>query len=197
MVTIHDDSNKNENRKDDPITKRTFLSSLLSWYPDGIPCEVESISNIFQNAMNNNKPSLFVNLKILSMGRCRMRNIGEDGKAIKINNELGEAVDEIVEMDASEKNVSLSFNLKYSENDDTGDLFSIHELSSFFPLLNYGLIQRDMIPSSNKKGFDLSYEEILEALEELGFIAKAERIEPKGNSFKPYNKLIVGEKSEV
>lgn len=192
MVRIHDESDHNKNKKDDAITKRTFLASLKTYYKaDGVQCQVESISHVFPNSLNNNKPSVFVTLIIGEMPRCKARNIDDEGKAIKIQNELGEMVDEIVEIDATDETVSMSFNLKYSEDDEDGTLFTVHPMASFYPLLNAGLKDKDMIPEDNSQAFDIEYEEILEALEEFNFIAKAERINPKNNSFVPFDKLIV------
>lgn len=192
MVRIHDESDHNKNKKDDAITKRTFLASLKTYYKaDGVQCQVESISHVFPNSLNNNKPSVFITLLIGEMPRCKARNIDNEGKAIKIQNELGEMVDEIVEIDATDETVSMSFNLKYSDDDEDGTLFTVHPMASFYPLLNAGLKDKDMIPEDNSQAFDIEYEEILEALEEFNFIAKSERINPKNNSFVPFDKLIV------
>lgn len=190
MVNIKED--KQTERKDDAITKRTFLSSLLSWYPKGVPCSVDSISKVFSDYSGD--PSICVTLEIKEMERCRMRDIGDDGKVIQIMDEFGEKRDKIIEGDVSGMTVPLFFKLKYDEDDDMGDLFDVSSWSAIFPLLNYGCIENEMIPGGNKKGFSLTYDEIVDALEELSFIAKSERVVPSNSKIKPFNKLVVGNK---
>ena len=90
--------------------------------------------------------------------------------------------------------VPLFFKLKYDEDDDMGELFDISSWSAIFPLLNYGCMERELIPDGNKKGFSITYEEIVESLEELEFQAKSERVVPSNSKIKPFNKLIVGDK---
>ena len=190
MVNIKED--KQSIKKDDAITKRTFLSSLLSWYPKGVPVNVDSISKVFADYSGD--PSICVTLEIEEMDRCRMRDIGDDGKVIQIEDEFGEKRDKIIEGDVSGMKVPLFFKLKYDEDDDMGELFDISSWSAIFPLLNYGCIQRELIPGGNKKGFSLSYDEIIESLEDLEFQAKSERVVPSNSKIKPFNKLIVGDK---
>lgn len=191
MVNLKDDSQSQ--KKDDAITKRTFLSSLLSWYPKGVPCTVESVSKIFADYSGD--PSICVTLEIEQMERCRMREIGDNGKAIQIVDELGEKRDKIIEGDVSGMSVPLFFKLKYDEDDDFGDLFDISNWSAIFPLLNYGCIERELIPDGNKKGFSITHEEIVDALEDLSFIAKSERVVPSNSKIKPFNKLVIGTKT--
>ena len=190
MVNLKED--KQSQRKDDAITKRTFLSSLLSWYPKGVPCNVDSVSKIFADYSGD--PSICVTLEIMEMEKCRMRDIGDDGKAIQIVDELGEKRDKIIEGDVSGMKVPLFFKLKYDEDDDMGDLFDISNWSAIFPLLNYGCMERELIPDGNKKGFSITYDEIVESLEDLHFQAKSERIVPSNSKIKPFNKLVVGDK---
>ena len=190
MVSLKEE--KQSQKKDDAITKRTFLSSLLSWYPNGVPVVVDSISKIFSDYSGD--PSICVTLEIQEMEKCRMRKIGDDGKAIQIEDEFGEKRDKIIVGDVSGKNVPLFFKLKYDEDDDMGDLFDISSWSAIFPLLNYGCIVNEMIPEGNKKGFSINYDEILDALEDLSFIAKSERVTPSNSKIKPFNKLVIGNK---
>ena len=190
MVNLKED--KDSKRKDDAITKRTFLSSLLSWYPKGVPVNVHSISKIFSDYSGD--PSICITLEIEDMDKCRMREIGDEGKAIQIEDEFGEKRDKIIEGDVSGMNVPLFFKLKYDEDDDMGDLFDVSNWSAIFPLLNYGCIERELIPDGNKKGFSINYDEIVEALEELSFIAKSERVVPSNSKIKPFNKLVVGDR---
>ena len=189
MVTIKEDV-ESKIKNDDVITKRTFLSSLLSWYPKGVPVTVDSISKIFADYSGD--PSICVTLEIEDMERCRMRVIGDDGKAIQIEDEFGEKRDKIIEGDVSGETVPLFFKLKYDDTDEMGDLFDISNWSAIFPILNHGCIKRELLPEGNSKGFTITYEEILEALDELSFIAKSERVVPSNKKIKPFNKLVVG-----
>lgn len=190
MVNLKED--KKSEKTDDAITKRTFLSSLLSWYPKGVPVNVDGISKIFSDFSGD--PSICITLEIEEMERCRMRDIGEDGKAIQIEDEFGEKRDKIIEGDVSGMNVPLFFKLKYDDEDDMGELFDVSNWSAIFPLLNYGCIERELVPGGNQKGFSITYDEIVDALEDLSFIAKSERVVPNNSKIKPFNKLVVGNK---
>ena len=75
-----------------------------------------------------------------------------------------------------------------------GDLFHISNWGAIFPLLNYGCIKREMVPPGNQKGFSITHDEIVDALDGLNFIAKSERVVPSNSKIKPFNKLIVGNK---
>ena len=88
------------------------------------------------------------------------------------------------------KKVSLFFKLKLDEEDEMGDLFYVSNWSAFFPLLNHGCIENDLVPEDNIDGFAITHEEILDALEDLSFIAKFEQVNQKDSKFKAYNKLI-------
>lgn len=189
MVTLKEEAKKFD-KSDSGITKKTFLSSILSWYPQGVPCHVEQVSKVFSDFSDD--PSICITIKINEMDKCRMREIGEDGKPIQIENEYGEKKDKIIEGDASGKKVPLFFKLRYDDEDDLGELFDISSWSAFFPLLNHGCIERELIPEGNKKGFSITRDEIVDALEDLSFIAKSEKVEPNNSKFQPFNKLIVG-----
>ena len=80
MVTLYDDNESNENKyAKNPITKTTFLNSLFD-FPSGIDCQCISISPILENRMNDNKPSVIVNIRILDyMPNCKAYEVGEDG----------------------------------------------------------------------------------------------------------------------
>ena len=176
--------------KDSGITKKTFLSSILSWYPQGVSCQVDQVSKVFSDFSGD--PAINITIKIDEMERCRMRELDDEGKPIKVENEFGEEQDKIIEGDATGKKVPLFFKLKYDEEDDMGELFYVSNWSAFFPLLNYGCIENELVPEDNEDGFAITRDEIVDALGELSFIAKSERVEPKNSKFKAYNKLICG-----
>lgn len=186
---------ENKSKKADPITKKTFLSSLLTWYPEGVPCCVDTISKVFTDYSGD--PSICVTLYIEEMEKCRMRDIDENGEIIKIVDEFGEESDKIIVDDASGFNVPLFFKLKLDENSFEDNVFIVHDMSAIFPLLNYGCIEREMISSNNKQGLSIEYDEILDALSGLEFIAKSERIVPSNPKIKPFNRLVVDKRRDL
>ena len=89
MVTLYDkELNDKPKYPKNPITKTTFLNSLFD-YPSGIDCICTSISPIFENPMNDNKPSIIANIRILDyMPNCKAFEIGEDGQYVELLDEL-------------------------------------------------------------------------------------------------------------
>ena len=71
-----------------------------------------------------------------------------------------------------------------------GDLFHVSNMSAFYPLINYGCIKKELVPGDNTDGFAITHEEIVDALEDLSFIAKSEQVNQNNSKFKAYNKLI-------
>ena len=182
----------NFEKNDSGITKKTFLSSILSWYPQGVSCHVEKVSKIFADKFSKvpEDRNIAITIKIDEMEKCRMKELDDEGNPIQVENEFGEKQDKIIVGDATGKKVSLFFKLKLDEDDEMGDLFYVANMSAFFPLLNHGCIKNGLVPESNLEGFAITYDEILDALDDLSFIAKSEKIEQK--NFKAYNKLICG-----
>ena len=187
MVTLYEDDNNNENKyPKNPITKTTFLNSLFD-FPSGIDCQCISISPIFENPMNDNKPSFIVNIRILDyMPNCKAFEIGEDGQYVELLDELNRPQKILTTMNGQNQEVAMSFNLK--ESDEHADEYFIHKSSSFYPLIRYALVVNDAIPSNYHGNLSVTYDEIAAYLPLLKFNATVERKTPK--NFNPYNVLI-------
>ena len=92
MVTLYDYETDDDKPKypKNPITKTTFLNSLFD-FPSGIDCRCISISPIFPNPMNENRPSMIANIKILDyMPNCKAFEVDEDGQYVEVDSESGE-----------------------------------------------------------------------------------------------------------
>ena len=187
MVTLYeDDAAEKTKYPKNPITKTTFLNSLFD-FPNGIDCQCISISPIFPNPMNENKPSFIVNIKILDyMPNCKAFEVGEDGQYVELIDELGRPQKRLTRMNGQNQEVALNFNLK--ESDEHADEYFIHKSSSFYPLIRYALIFHDAIPSNYQGNLSVSYDEISAYLPLLKFNATVERKTPK--NFNPYNVMI-------
>ena len=183
---------KNFEKTDKSITKKTFLSSILSWYPNGVPCHVEKVSEVLKDKFSKvpEDRNISIIIKINDMEKCRMRELDNEGKPIQVEDEYGEKQDKIIVGNATGKKVSLFFKLKLDEEDEMGDLFYVSNLSAIFPLLNHALIKEKEVPEDNTDGFAITHEEIVNALEDLSFTAKSKKVNQKNSKFKAYNKLI-------
>lgn len=189
MVTLYDkELNDKPKYPKNPITKTTFLNSLFD-YPSGIDCICTSISPIFENPMNDNKPSIIANIRILDyMPNCKAFEIGEDGQYVELLDELNRPQKVLTRINGQNQEVALNFNLKLS--DEHADEYYIHKSSSFYPLIRYALVSNEVIPSNYHGNLSISYDEIAAYLPMLQFNATVERIAPK--NFNPYNVLIAG-----
>lgn len=189
MVTLYDkELNDKPKYPKNPITKTTFLNSLFD-YPSGIDCICTSISPIFENPMNDNKPSIIANIRILDyMPNCKAFEIGEDGQYVELLDELNRPQKILTRINGQNQEVALNFNLK--ESDEIADEYYIHKSSSFYPLIKYALTFHEVIPSNYHGNLSISYDEIAAYLPMLQFNATVERIAPK--NFNPYNVLIAG-----
>ena len=189
MVTLYDkELNDKPKYPKNPITKTTFLNSLFD-YPSGIDCICTSISPIFENPMNDNKPSIIAKIKILDyMPNCKAFEIGEDGQYVELLDELNRPQKILTKINGQDQEVALNFNLKQS--DEHPDEYYIHKSSSFYPLIRYALAFHEAIPRNYQGNLSVTYDEIAAYLPFLKFNATVERIAPK--NFNPYNVLIAG-----
>lgn len=182
---------KNNETKKEPITKTTFLSSLQQFYPNGVDVIVDSVSRVFENKYNDNKPSIFVNLTITgNMEKCLGYEIDDDGNYVEELDKLGKMTNKVIELDGTGKSVSISYNLKYSDeyDDEIDELeFDVNSWSSFYPLLNYGLKLNGMVSQNNEDSVLVTYEDIKEALVDLEFKATSRYV--RSGKFK-YNMLV-------
>jgi len=179
MVRIQESNN---NKQDDAVTSKYFLSSIMSWYNEqGIHCGIESVSNLFENKNDQNKRGVAVRLSVLGeMPKCRARVIGEDGKAIRYLDDVsGEERDEIAII-SDPQEVTFFFNVRIEDVEKNE--ISINTMSSCFPLFNYAFQQTGELPEGNNRSFICDIDELKDALEGLEFNATAESKKFKGGN---------------
>ena len=172
-------------KKQSPMTARLFLNSVKTWYPDGIHVCCTSVSKP-QETDREDRVALAFNFAILQdMPKCRARVIGEDGKVVKILDEMGEEKDkiEIIE-NPEEVTIWLNINVENPENDE----FKVFTMGSAFPLINFAFINAGDVPENNNKNLIFTYEELLDVVEGLEFKAHTESRKFKGG--KQYQVLI-------
>ena len=188
MVNLYDNNNEDNERTfaKNPITKTTFLTSLYD-HPEGIDCRCESISKIFPNTLNDNKPSFIANIRILDyMPQCKAYEIDSDGQYVETLDPLNRKQKILTTMNGQGQEVSMNFNLK--ESDEHFDEYFVHKASSFYPLMRYALANAKAIPYDYNASFSVSYDEIRKYLIGLTFNATVKRITPE--KFNAYNVLI-------
>lgn len=182
MVKIDEPTDK----KQAPVTARLFLNSVKTWHSDtGVHSCISSISKP-QETDREDRVALAFNMDILEdMPKCRARVIGEDGKAVKVEDELGELKDkiEIIE-NPEEVTIWLNINVENPENDE----YKVYTMGSAFPLINYAFIKSGDVSPDNKKNLIFTYEELVDVIEGLEFKAFTETRSFKGG--KPYQVLI-------
>lgn len=179
----------NDKKGKSPLTKTTFLASLDEFYPDGVHVEVANVSNVFENKLNNNKPSIFVTLRIVSeMARCYAYALDEDGNYITTTTQLGKEEKKIVTIDATDQEVGISYNLKenlIANAEDENKEYYIHPSSSLYSLIKYYFTEE--LGESYHNAIIVNYDD-LKQLKGSEFIATSKLI--KSENFKPYYVLI-------
>lgn len=159
---------------DDKITQNTFLSSLNSWYKDGVKIGVERCSPFNHKGRYSDKVGFAINCSILDgMDKCRARVIGEDGKAETMEDQLGNTVEkvEIIEDEIDRVTLFISF---LSVNDDGSIHITKNSASSkvIFPVMvASGLIPEDV----SFDYIDFTSDEFVEACESYECLCKASK----------------------
>lgn len=164
------------------ITSSLFLTSIKSWYNDeGISVAVESIGGLNPNPNNDAKVSFPIELGLQEdMPKCRARVIGEDGKVVMTEDEMGNEVAKIEIIKNPETiTIWLSMNVEDPENDE----YKIYSLGSAFPLVNYAFAKAGEISPNNKKNLIFSYDELIDVLEGLEFRVKTETRDFNGRKY--------------
>lgn len=182
----------NEN-KADAVTSQTFLSSINTWYNEkGIHCSVNLVSDFFKSNFNNKKePNIAVKLNILEdMPKCRARALDNEGKVIKVEDEISGESKPKIELIKNPEEVTFFFKLKEvgKHGDETeGEEAFISKNSSAYPLINLAFTSNGDLDESNDKSIIANNEELKNALEGFEFIAKCAKGDFKG---KKYNYLL-------
>ena len=170
-----------DKKEKDAVTSSLFLSSINSWYPDGVEMIVDRVGKYFPNPNNATQTSFAVTFSILSpMEKCRARVIGEDGDYVWVEDDItGKEIPKI-EIISNPKQVTIFYKGKQDENSDEIQCAS---LSNLFPLLKFAFEQGGMDMSSFSNGFWFAREELEEYLHGLHFIGKVEKRSMSGNSY--------------
>lgn len=172
--------------------KTLFLESL-SDYPNGIPLEVVGTSKVFKGKMDN-KPTIFVDVKVLSPMTCKVRELDSEGNPIQNKDHSYKTM----KVEAQDYVIGIDFKLtpmKKEELQSEFNLFDVYRVSpktNLFPLLNFSMIEKGNISPDNERGFGVTEGEIKEALMGTKFIGKSVRV--TDTEYKPYFKLVVGGK---
>lgn len=165
----------NEEKKEaDAVTSKLFLTSINSWYKNGIKVGIEKVSNLYPNKQDKNKRGIAVTLSILGdMPKCRARAIDENGKVIMVEDDnTGEEVPKIINIEDPDE-VTFFYNVRIE--DEEKNEFSVNPKSSCFPLFNFAFMATGDLPQENTKGFIASIDELKASLKGIEFMAKAKK----------------------
>ncbi len=164
------------------ITSSLFLTSVKSWYNEkGISLIVDSVGGVNPNPNNDAKVSVPVEFSIEEdMPKCRARVIGEDGKVVMTEDEMG---NEVAKIEIVKNPSTITIWLGMSVEDPENDEYKIYSLGSAFPLVNYAFAKAGEISSNNKKNLIFSYDELVDVLEGLEFRAKTETRDFNGRKY--------------
>lgn len=161
MVELIEESS---NFEDDKVTQDTFLSSVKSWYNDkGIHCGVEKVY-VTQKDGNFGKYSLFtLKCSILDdMPKCRARVIGEDGKVVMTEDNMGNEIEEIeIIQDPS----MVTFFLFCNHDKENDGVLVCGKNSGLADFVRPVFISSGEIPSDYQGGLKFTEEEFVEALD--------------------------------
>lgn len=178
----------NEEKKEaDAVTSKLFLTSINSWYKDGVKVGVEKVSNLYPNKQDKNKRGIAVTLSVLGdMPKCRARAIDENGKVIMIEDDnTGEEVPKIVNIEDPGE-VTFFYNVRIE--DEEKNEFSVNPKASCFQLFNFAFMATGDLPQDNAKGFIASIDELKASLKGIEFMAKAKKESFSGGN--PYWVLV-------
>ncbi len=183
----------NEEKKEaDAVTSKLFLTSINSWYKDGIKVGVEKVSNLYPNKQDKNKKGIAVTLSVLDeMPKCRARVIDDDGQIVmKEDEETGEEVPKMTTIEDPDE-VTFFFNVSIKglkpEEVEKGE-FTVNPKSSCFPLFNFAFQATGDLPQDNMKGFICTVDELKASLKGIEFMAKAKKESFSGGN--PYWVLV-------
>lgn len=166
-----------------PITQRTFLTSLCNDYPKGVLCQVKRHSSIFLDKWTKN-PSIYIVIEVISqMENCLAIEI-EDGHYKKTLDEMGEERDVYTTMDATFHEVSLLFKLEEGKRPNQ---YKIEKGSPAHPLFSYAVKEKGLLDEDYEGSFDLTFDEIHEVTYKLEFMATS-KLDTSG--FKPRHILV-------
>ena len=178
----------NEEKKEaDAVTSKLFLTSINSWYKDGIKVGVEKVSKLYPNKQDKNKRGVAVTLSILDeMDKCRARAIDDNGQVIMVEDE--ETGEEKPKMTTIQDPQEVTFFYNVRIEDEEKNEFSVNPKASCFPLFNFAFQATGELPQDNTKGFICDIDELKASLKGIEFMAKAKKESFSGGN--PYWVLV-------
>ena len=178
------------------ITKELFLKSLSKFYPKGIELRIDEVSDgVFEDRYNkSNKPSciIFVTFEIIGeMKRC-MSYVLDNGEYVF--DDFDEKMKEVI--DGTNQKFKSTFKmipLNVEDIQDEEAEYKIESTSGFYPLLKFGMIENDIVDKVKpRQSLIVTFDEILDSLEDLEFIATSKHIKSKKFSYD----LLIPKKSD-
>ena len=168
-------------KKESALTGTLFLTSIKSWYnKDGIPLAIENVGSPIATD-NETKVSVPIEFGICEdMPKCRARVIGEDGKVVMTEDDMGNEVAKI-EVISNPESVTLWMGMKVE--DPENDEYKVFSMGSAFPLFNFAFAQAGEIDANNKKNIIFTFDELLDVLEGLEFRCKTETRKFNGRAY--------------
>lgn len=165
------------------VTSRLFLNSVKKWHEDdGVHCAISSVGKAV-GTEREDRVSYPITIEIIDdMPKCRARVIGDDGKVVKVENDVGDEIDKI-EIIKNPQEFTLW--IKLAIEDAELDEYKCFSLASGFPLLNFAFAEAGDIEHSNTKNLIFTYDEMLDVLEGLEFRAFSETRNFKGGNKYP------------
>lgn len=173
--------NFESNFSDDRITESTFLSSINSWYKeDGVELGVERCSCFEHKGQWSDKIGFAINCSIIDgMDKCRARVLDSNGKAEKMENEMGEVVDKIeIVDDADRVTLFLSFigNAVDENKDPIADKYMVRKSSAPFKFLVPMFKASGLMPNDAEVDYIIFTEdEVITASESYQFKCKVDK----------------------
>lgn len=150
--------------EDDAVTQETFLSSVKSWYPQGVHIGVERFYMNEKEGQWGKYLSIALKCSILEdMDKCRARVLDKQGKVVKEENAMGETVDKIEIIDDAQE-VTLFLSIKFDQENE--ELLNVGGGQGVADFIRPCFVASGLIPSDWKGGLKFTQEELEEALEE-------------------------------
>ena len=148
---------------DDPVSQETFLSSIKSWYPQGIHIGVEKFYMNEKDGKWGKYLSIALKCSILEdMEKCRARVIGKDGKVVMTEDAMGNEIAEI-QIIKDPQEVTLFLSVKFDDEND--ELLRIGGFQAVADFIRPCFQASGLIPSDFKGGFKCTVDELKDCLE--------------------------------
>ena len=150
--------------EDDRVTMNTFLSSVKSWHKKtGVHCGVEKVYTKEETGKYGKYTQFTLKMSILDdMPKCRARVIGEDGKAIMEEDNLGNEVEKIEIIDDAQE---VTFWLFGNHDEEEEGIIVCGGNSALAEFVRPVFQSTGELPLDFKGGIKFTEEELVEALD--------------------------------